>query len=221
MKFKNKTKELSIVENTWRFDDNVAELFDKHVRQSIPHYEELQNYLASIAEWYLKENSLIYDLGCSTGETAIKLSNLQINTKFNLIGYDQNKKMIELAKKKIKQIKIKKKISLQFNVKDIIKIKKFKRANLFYSILLFPFLKFKEKNSLLEKISQSLQEDGALICVDKIRSTNSNFEDIFTQLYIDFKIRQKLSHEEIIKKAKSLRSSMYLMSEIQTKNYLK
>ena len=105
MKFKNKTKELSIVENTWRFDDNVAELFDKHVRQSIPHYEELQNYLASIAEWYLKENSLIYDLGCSTGETAIKLSNLQINTKFNLIGYDQNKKMIELAKKKLNKLK--------------------------------------------------------------------------------------------------------------------
>ena len=160
-------------------------------------------------------------MGCSTGETAIKLSNLQINTKFNLIGYDQNKKMIELAKKKIKQIKIKKKISLQFKVKDIIKIKKFKKANLFYSILLLPFLRFKEKNSLLEKISKSLQEDGALICVDKIRSTNSKFEDIFTQLYIDFKIRQKLSHEEIIKKAKSLRSSMYLMSEIQTKKLLK
>ena len=221
MKSKNKTKELSIVENTWRFDDNVAEIFDKHVRQSIPHYEELQNYLASIAEWYLKDNSLIYDLGCSTGETAIKLSNLQINTKFNLIGYDQNKKMIELAKKKIKQIKIKKKISLQFKVKDIIKIKKFKKANLFYSILLLPFLRFKEKNSLLEKISKSLQEDGALICVDKIRSTNSKFEDIFTQLYVDFKIRKKLSPEEIIKKAKSLRSSMYLMSEIQTKKLLK
>ena len=80
-------KDISIVENTWRFDDNVANVFDKHVRQSIPHYENLQNYLASIAEWYLKDNSLIYDLGCSTGTTAIKLSKLSIDTNFTLIGY--------------------------------------------------------------------------------------------------------------------------------------
>ena len=218
---KNKSKDLSIVENTWKFDDNVANLFDKHVRQSIPHYDELQNYLASIAEWYLKDNSLIYDLGCSTGETAIKLTKLSIDTKFSLFGYDQNKKMIELAKKKIKKIKKKGKISIQFKKKDILKVKKFKKANLFYSVLLFPFLEFKEKNLLLRKISSSLEHDGALICVDKIRSTNSNFEDIFNQLYIDFKVRQKLSHEEIIKKAKSLRSSMYLMSEKQIIHLLK
>ena len=218
---KKKPKELSIVENTWRFDDNVANLFDKHVRQSIPHYEELQKYLASIAEWYLKDKSLVYDLGCSTGETAIKLTQLKIDTKFKLIGFDQNKKMIELAKNKIKKINSKKKISIFFKKKDIVKIKKFNKANLFYSVLLFPFLKFSEKNSLLKKISKSLQEDGALICVDKIRSSNSNFEDIFNQLYIDFKIRKKLTHKEIIKKAKSLRSSMYLLSENQTRTLLK
>ena len=39
------------------------------------------------------------------GETAIKLTKLSIDTKFSLFGYDQNKKMIELAKKKIKKIK--------------------------------------------------------------------------------------------------------------------
>ena len=56
-----KNIKIFIVENTWRFDDNVVNVFDKHVKQSIPHYENLQNYLG-IAEWYLKDNSLIYDL---------------------------------------------------------------------------------------------------------------------------------------------------------------
>ena len=94
------SKDISLIENTWRFDDDVAKIFDKHVRQSIPHYDDLQKYLASIAEWYLKDNSLVYDLGCSTGATAIKLSELSINTKFKLIGLDSNKKMIDLAKKR-------------------------------------------------------------------------------------------------------------------------
>lgn len=213
-------KDISIVENTWRFDDNVANVFDKHVKQSIPHYDDLQNYLASIAEWYLKDNSLIYDLGCSTGATAIKLSNLPINTKFTLIGFDQNKRMIDVAKKKIKKIK-NKNIKYVFQKKNILKINNFKKANLFYSVLLFPFLNLNERNKLLKKISNSLHEDGALISVEKIRAKNSYFEDIFNQLYFDFKINQKLSHEEILKKAKSLRSSMHLFTEAQTKSMLK
>ena len=213
-------KDISIVENTWRFDDDVANVFDKHVKQSIPHYENLQNNLASIAEWYLKDNSLIYDLGCSTGTTAIKLSKLSINTNFTLIGYDDNKKMINLAKKKVAKIK-KANGKFVFKKKNILQIKKFKKAKLFYSVLLFPFISLNERNSLLNKISKSLDSDGALISVEKIRSNNSNFEDIFNQLYFDFKIQQKLSHEEILKKAKSLRSSMHLFTEDQIKVMLK
>lgn len=215
------SKDISLIENTWRFDDDVAKIFDKHVRQSIPHYDDLQKYLASIAEWYLKDNSLVYDLGCSTGATAIKLSELSINTKFKLIGLDSNKKMIDLAKKKVKKIKNNKNINFVFKEQNILKIKKFEKANLFYSVLLFPFLNYNEKNLLLNKISKSLHIDGALISVEKIRAKNSYFEDIFTQLYFDYKIRQKLTHEEIMKKAKSLRSSMHLCSEAQTKALLK
>ena len=33
---------LSSIEGTWRFNDNVAENFDKHVNQSIPHYKDIQ-----------------------------------------------------------------------------------------------------------------------------------------------------------------------------------
>ena len=40
-------------------------------------------------------------------------------------------------------------------------------------------------------------------------------------MYFDFKIDQKLSEKEILNKAKSLRSSMYLFNETTTKNLLK
>ena len=35
----------SIEGNTWRFNNNVANSFDKHVRQSIPFYDQIQNYI--------------------------------------------------------------------------------------------------------------------------------------------------------------------------------
>ena len=91
---------LSLVEKTWRFDDKVALKFDTHVNQSIPHYLDLQSYTVKLSERFLKDNTLVYDLGCSTGETIKAILNLNISTKFSIMGFDNSQKMIELAKKK-------------------------------------------------------------------------------------------------------------------------
>ena len=81
----NKSKNtLSLVEKTWRFDNKVAKKFDTHVNQSIPHYLDLQNYTVKLSEWFLKDDTLVYDLGCSTGETIKQILNLNISTKFSI-----------------------------------------------------------------------------------------------------------------------------------------
>ena len=77
---------LSSIEGTWRFNDNVAKNFDKHVNQSIPHYSDLQIYISSLAEWFIKDGSLIYDLGCSTGESVKNICKLNTKTKFKIMG---------------------------------------------------------------------------------------------------------------------------------------
>ena len=89
---------LSLVEKTWRFDNKVAKKFDTHVNQSIPHYLDLQSYTVKLSEWFLKDNTLVYDLGCSTGETIKQILSLNISTKFSVMGFDNSQKMIELAK---------------------------------------------------------------------------------------------------------------------------
>ena len=82
-----------------------------------------------------------------------------------------------------------------------------------FIVSVFPFFSFKERTSLLKKIYNSLEHGGALISVEKIRSSSSQFEDILNQLYFDFKLKQKLNEKDILAKAKSLRSSMYLLDE--------
>lgn len=205
-------KKLSLIGKTWRFDNNVANNFDTHVEQSIPHYIDLQNYLVQLSEWYLKDQSLVYDLGCSTGETIKKILDLKITSKFKIIGIDNSARMIELAKKKISKIN-KRGIDIKFENLDLTKKIKLKKSNLIYSILLFPFLNYEQQKNLLKKIYTSLQKGGALICVEKIRSSNSYFEDILNQLYFDFKLSKNLSEKEILEKAKSLRSSMFILDE--------
>tara|TARA_B100001093_G_C26677537_1_gene948973 strand:+ start:219 stop:935 length:717 start_codon:yes stop_codon:yes gene_type:complete len=211
---------LNLIGKTWKFDDKVSKNFDQHVNQSIPHYADLQKYLVQLSEWFLKENSIVYDLGCSTGETISQILKLKITSKFTIIGIDNSKKMLNLAKKKISEMD-NKNIKIKFINSNLEKKIKLKKSNLIYSILLFPFIPFDKKNKLLRNIFLNLNDGGALICVEKIRSKDSLFEDILNQLYFDFKLSKKLSEKEIMQKAKSLRSSMYLCDEKTTFKNLK
>ena len=108
----------SIEGESWVFNKNVAKNFDLHVKQSIPFYDSIQKYISSLSEWFIKDNSNIYDLGCSTGETAknIFAFNRKRKIKYNYIGLDNSPQMIKLAKQKIKNKNIK------FKTADINKI---------------------------------------------------------------------------------------------------
>ncbi len=201
----------SVEGESWVFNKNVATLFDKHVRQSIPFYDPIQKYISSLSEWFIKDNSLVYDLGCSTGETAknILKFNQKRKIKFKYIGIDNSSQMIKLAKKKIKNKNI------QFKTGDINKITFKKNSDLFISLLTFPFLKLDERRKLLKKIYNSLKIGGALICVDKIYSENPLVQDIFNQIYFDSKIENKLTTSQILNKAKTLRGSMNLYQQTE------
>tara|TARA_B100001750_G_scaffold213013_1_gene195205 strand:+ start:844 stop:1572 length:729 start_codon:yes stop_codon:yes gene_type:complete len=208
----NHRKSLSLIEKTWRFNDTVAENFDQHVNQSIPHYEDLQNYLVQLSEWFLKDDAIIYDLGCSTGATIEKILKLNISTKYKIIGIDNNQKMLDLARQKVHKLK-NNDVEIEFRNIDLTAKIEFEKSNLFYSVLLFPFLNYEKREAILKEIYSSLEVGGALISVEKVRSKSSHFEDILNQLYFDFKLQQELTEEEILSKAKSLRSSMYLFDE--------
>ena len=207
----------SIEGSGWKFNKNVSNKFDKHVKQSIPHYDDIQNYICSLSEWFLKDGSIIYDLGCSTGQTAKNLFKRFPNTKFKFYGYDLSPEMIKIAKKKNKKNAKK----VKFQLGDVNKLNFKKNTNLFFSILTFPFLNSDERIKLYKKIYKSLSYGGALIFVDKVRSSNSCYEDIFNQTYFDFKIENKLTHAQVLNKSKSIRSSMQLFQINEIENFLK
>ena len=205
----------SIEGTSWKFNKNVSKQFDKHVRQSIPYYDDIQKYICSLSEWFIKENSIVYDLGCSTGETAKNLFEKYPKKLFFYNGYDLSSSMIKIAKHKNKKFLKKAK----FSVSDINKIK-FKKSDLFLSILTFPFLNSDSRIKLYKKIYKSLNHGGSLIFIDKVRSSKATYEDMFNQIYFDFKIENKLRHDQILNKAKSIRSSMQIFEIKQIESFL-
>ena len=60
---------ITSIPGEWKFDEQVSQHFDTHVRKSVPLYEEVQKAVIEISEWFIRDNSVGYDLGSSTGET--------------------------------------------------------------------------------------------------------------------------------------------------------
>ena len=212
-------KKYNLINKSWAFNKQVSKVFDKHVRQSIPFYEVFQKDIAKYSEWFLKDGATIYDLGCSTGQTIKFISELNIDTKIKFHAIDNSVSMLKVAKKNLKKIK-NKNFSIKFTLGDVNKIK-FEKTNLIYSILLMPFLTKKKQIDLLKKSFKSLESGGAFICINKIRSNNSFIQDIFNELYFDFKKNQNLSEKDILKKAKSLRSVMTINTQEEETKTLK
>ena len=86
--------------------------FEKHIKNSVPHYSEGHKMITSLADYFLYENSICYDIGCSTGNLLRSLSENCNKKKIKYIGLEIEKKMFQEAKSKSKNSKILKFITL-------------------------------------------------------------------------------------------------------------
>ena len=88
----------------WTFGKNIALKFDSHIEKSIPMYKETQWLCNEISVFFIKENCVVYDLGCSTGTYLKSLASRHKSKKqVTFYGVDAVKQMINFAKKKIIQ----------------------------------------------------------------------------------------------------------------------
>ena len=91
----------------WNFKKNVAKNFYKHINKSVPLYKEGHQLIIKLSDFFLKEKSVCYDLGCSTSDLLIGLSKYTNKKKVKFIGFDLEKDMISVSKKSLRPGKIK------------------------------------------------------------------------------------------------------------------
>lgn len=186
--------------SNWKFDKLVTKNFQDHVSKSVPFYEVSHKLTLNISDFFLKDNSQYYDLGCSTGKLLKELKIRHKKKKIKYIGIDESKYMIAKAKK----IKFK---NVKFIKKDLNKIN-LKKSDLITSLYSIQFLNPKYRQVLFNKIYKSLNWGGGFIMFEKIRGNDARFQDILNFSYFDFKRENGLTSKEIINKELSLRSVM-------------
>ena len=182
---------------SWNFDSGVAKKFDLHIKKSIPMYEECYQIITDSSDYFIKDKSTVYDLGCSTGNLIKKLSNHHKHKKnLDFIGIDSSSEMISFAKKN-------KVLNSKFTTRDINKVK-FKKNSMTVLFYTLQFIDIAKRQDLINKIYDSLEKGGALFLFEKVRASDGRFQDIMYSAYEEFKIRNKFSDEEIMSKKRSL-----------------
>ncbi len=183
------------------FDEKVAHVFDDMLERSIPYYYEMLDLGAYFIAQNLKENihpkSLIYDLGCSTGNFFIAL-NRQIQQDIELVGIDNSMPMLKKAQEKLKDFN-----NARFECMDFLEVE-FKEASAFSLLFVLQFVRPMQREVLLKKIYNSLALNGVLLVGEKIMSEDRILDKQMIELYYLYKQNQGYSHNEIAFKREAL-----------------
>ena len=201
---------------SWTFDYDVWKNFDKHINNSIPLYLLCHKLGLEISDFFLEKNSKVIDLGCSTGTFVNKLDARHKNNKLKIQGYDTVKKMVDAAKKNNKNIS-----NIKILNKDIVKNKLPTEIDLITSFFTIGFIKPSNRQKVFNKIFKSLNWGGAFIFFDKVRAPDARFQDIMSQIYINYKLDRNFTPEEIVNKTNSLKGVLEPYSSNENFLFLK
>lgn len=187
----------------WSFGGGVAKVFNNHVSKSVPLYLEGHNIIVDLSEFFVGDKSVVYELGCSTGTLIGKIAKRNYKNQGALFyGVDNEKNMIDYAKKNSKKIISSAKII--FKKANLISMP-LKKCDLVICYYTIQFIRPAYRQNVLNKIYQCLNWGGALVMFEKVRGADARFQDILTTLYNEFKLRKGYSCDEIIGKTRSLK----------------
>lgn len=183
----------------WSFDGGVAEVFDEHVSKSVPLYYEGQQLILQLSDFFLTNGSACYDLGCSTGTLLASLAERHKGKSVSFTGIDPVAEMVERARRKTACYK-----NVDMVVADALEYD-FEPADLFVSYYTVQFIHPKHRQNLINTIYQSLNWGGAYLMFEKVRANDARFQDLMSQCFLEHKIANGYSAEEIIGKSLSLK----------------
>ena len=184
---------------SWTFEGSVADVFDQHVAKSVPLYEEGHQLILQLSDFFLTENSVCYDLGCSTGTLLSRLADRHKSKEARFIGLDPVENMVEKARQKCqtsRDVTIIAANALEFE---------YEPADLFTSYYTIQFVHPKHRQTLINNIYNSLNWGGAFIMFEKVRANDARFQDLMTQCFLEHKLAQGYTPDEIIRKGQSLK----------------
>ncbi len=194
------------------FNAKVADVFDDMVSRSVPFYEELQRMSCELAADFAQPNTNLYDIGCSTATTLLALDRV-IDPAVKFIGIDNSADMLEKARGKVQETGTSREI--EFVRADLHEGFYIENASAITMLLTLQFVRPLFRERVMKMLYNGLNDQGALIIVEKLTSEDTIFNRLFINHYYDFKRRNGYSETELTQKRQALENVLipYHMEE--------
>ena len=185
----------------FEFGEKVASVFDDMLARSVPFYDEMQRMIGEMARDFAVEGTRIYDLGCSTGNTLIKLDS-QVPRGVQFVGIDNSEEMLKRCRAKLTDAGISRECELI--CADLNEGVEITNASMVLMVLTLQFIRPLYRQALMRSILKGLIENGCLVLVEKVLGEDSMFNRLFIKYYYDLKKRHGYSELEIAQKREAL-----------------
>jgi tRNA (cmo5U34)-methyltransferase len=186
----------------WSFGGDTPKHFEDHVSKSVPYYADGHQIVLATSDFFVKGDSVCYELGCSTGALTRRLAQRHA-TSVRWIGIDVEPDMIEQARRKLTEqapgIR-----NVDYVVDDVLGYP-FENSDFMVAYYTVQFIHPRVRQELFNRIYASLNWGGAFMLFEKVRAPDARFQDMASSMYVDYKLSKGYDAEEIIGKSKSLK----------------
>lgn len=186
----------------WSFE-HIAGDFDAHIEKSIPLYAQGHQLVCYYSDFFLKPDSTVYDIGCSTGTMLARLAARHAHKKaLRLVGIDTVEDMVATARQSAAddpRIDI-----LHANVLDV----DLQPCDLVIANYTIQFLPPRVRQTVIDMIHDALNWGGGFFMFEKVRAPDGRFQDYANQVYVEFKLDKGFCADEIIGKSRSIKGVM-------------
>jgi tRNA (cmo5U34)-methyltransferase len=203
------------IEKQFEFDESVASVFDDMLSRSVPYYQDVVKLISSLAVKNLNENDIVYDLGCSTATTLLEIAR-KSDKNLKLIGIDNSEAMLKRAKNKANAYSV----DIEFLQDDILDID-IQLSKIILSNYTLQFIRPIKREELIQKIYDSLEENGMFIFSEKVISEDKHLNKQLIEEYYEYKKTQGYSEFEIMQKREALENVLVPYSDLENRELLK
>ena len=184
----------------WSFE-GIAPAFEEHIDRSVPHYRDGHDLICRYSDFILRDDSLVYEIGSASGTLAGQFMRWHKGREnLRYVGLDIAESMVEYAAAHAEPGDAR----LMFMHEDICTFSP-QPASVFIAYYTLQFIHPAYRQSVVTKLYESLEWGGALFLFEKVRAPDARFQDYANQAYIDYKLEQGFSPDEVLNKSGSLK----------------
>ncbi|MEH2204977.1 MAG: methyltransferase domain-containing protein [Nostoc sp.] len=186
--------------SAWRFDEDVAEVFDNMLHRSIPQYGEMRNCCVQLARNYRKPETAVVDLGCSIGGSLRDLIDDTFDCRY--VAVDNSAPMIDKIREFFRNHPNAHRLTIE--QMDIRNSYPSCETSVTLLILTLQFVPIEDRVKILRQVYDHTIPGGVVLLVEKVLGSSSGLDSTMIKNYHDFKHSRGYSWEAIEAKQKSL-----------------